>query len=126
MPSLIGLKYLALNVLATTSGVLSSPVSPLPQAPGPRGAGLSPGTGTHSGFFYNYWTDGGGSVSYVNKDQGSYSVSWKNYSNFYAGKGWGLADSRADRIISYSAKKFDTSGERVPLRVRDDEVLVGE
>ncbi|KAM7190117.1 glycoside hydrolase [Naviculisporaceae sp. PSN 640] len=107
MPSL---KLLALNVLATTSGVFSSPVASLPQGPVPRGASLGPGPGTHNGFYYNYWTDGQGSVSYVNKDQGSYAVSWEKCGNFYAGKGWGPSDSRVDRKISYSAKKFNTTG----------------
>lgn len=110
MPSLMGLKYLALYLLITASGVLSSPVSTPPQVPGPRSVALNPGNGIHDGFFYNYWTDGGGSVSYANKDEGSYAVSWKNCSSFFAGKGWGPSNSRVNRSITYSAKKFDTSG----------------
>jgi len=109
MPSLLGLKYLTLHLLATAiPSVLSSPLSPQPLPP--RNLALSPGSGTHSGFFYTYWTDGGGAVSYANKNEGAYAVSWKNCSNFFGGKGWGPAESKTDRTISYSANKFDTSG----------------
>ena len=39
---------------------------------------VSPGTGTHNGFFYSFWTDGKGSVTYDNGPAGSYSTRWSN------------------------------------------------
>ncbi|KAI0017092.1 xylanase [Xylariomycetidae sp. FL0641] len=59
----------------------------------------SPGTGTNNGFFYSFWTDGGGSVQYDNGPAGSYDVTWSNVNNFVAGKGW---NPGASRTISYN------------------------
>lgn len=50
--------------------------------------GIQPGTGTHDGYFYSFWTDGRGSVDYNNGPRGSYSVSWNNVNNWVGGKGW--------------------------------------
>lgn len=50
-------------------------------------AGTPSETGTNNGFYYSFWTDGGGDVTYTNGDAGSYSVQWTNCDNFVAGKG---------------------------------------
>lgn len=47
-------------------------------------------TGTNNGFYYSFWTNGDGTVSYTNGDAGEYSVTWANENggDFTCGKGW--------------------------------------
>ncbi|KAI0905158.1 xylanase [Ustulina deusta] len=80
-----------LVTLAAAAGVLASPLDLITRT--------SPGTGTNNGFFYSFWTDGQGSVTYNNGPGGSYDVSWSNVGNFVAGKGW---NPGASRVISYN------------------------
>ncbi|KAK4032078.1 endo-1,4-beta-xylanase B [Parachaetomium inaequale] len=57
-------------------------------------------TGTNNGFYFSFWTDGAGQVSYTNKAAGEYSVTWSgNNGNFVGGKGW---NPGAARTINYS------------------------
>ncbi|PGH23547.1 hypothetical protein AJ80_02327 [Polytolypa hystricis UAMH7299] len=56
--------------------------------------------GTNNGFYYSFWTDGAGDVTYTNGDGGSYSVTWSGDGNWFGGKGWNPGSSRA---ITYSA-----------------------
>ncbi|KAI1364043.1 xylanase [Xylaria arbuscula] len=80
-----------LVTLAAAAGALASPLDLITRT--------SPGTGTNNGFFYSFWTDGRGSVTYNNGAAGSYDVSWSNVGNFVAGKGW---NPGASRVISYN------------------------
>ncbi|EGS20234.1 endo-1,4-beta-xylanase-like protein [Thermochaetoides thermophila DSM 1495] len=68
--------------------------------------GTPSSTGWHGGYFYSFWTDGGGEVYYWNGDNGNYGVNWYNCGNFVGGKGW---KPGAARIINYSGT-FNPSG----------------
>ncbi len=70
-----------LAALAATSVVVGSPMEL-------QGRGIQPGTGTHNGFFYSFWTDGKGSIDYTNGAGGSYKSSWNNVNNWVGGKCW--------------------------------------
>jgi endo-1,4-beta-xylanase len=81
--------------LSAAAGVLAFPFSgPLPDtSPNPalqaRQTLTSSSTGTNGGYYYSFWTDGSGTVSYTNKAGGEYSVVWSgNAGNFVGGKGW--------------------------------------
>jgi hypothetical protein len=56
-----------LAVLAAASTAIASPLELIKRT--------SPGTGLDNGFFYSFWTDGQGSVTYNNGARGSYDVS---------------------------------------------------
>lgn len=62
----------ALAVLAAASSAVASPLDLIKRT--------SPGTGTNNGYFYSFWTDGKGSVTYNNGDRGSYDVTVSSYS----------------------------------------------
>ncbi|KAI0409161.1 xylanase [Xylaria palmicola] len=80
-----------LVTLAAAAGAIASPLDLVTRT--------SPGTGTHNGFFYSFWTDGQGSVNYNNGAAGSYDVSWSNVGNFVGGKGW---KPGSNRVITYN------------------------
>lgn len=92
--------FLACTAVA---GVLAAPFAELEPLDGLHEKieqrAVSPGTGTNNGFFYSFWTDGQGSVTYNNGAAGSYDVQWSSVNNFVAGKGW---NPGAARVISYN------------------------
>ncbi|KAI8069954.1 endo-1,4-beta-xylanase [Gongronella butleri] len=51
-------------------------------------------TGTNNGYYYSFWTNGGGSVTYTNGGGGTYSVNWQNCGDFTSGKGWSTGSAR--------------------------------
>ncbi|KAL4904179.1 xylanase G1 [Aspergillus multicolor] len=63
-------------------------------------------TGTSNGYYYSFWTDGGGDVTYTNGDAGSYTVEWSDVGNFVGGKGWNPGSAQT---ITYSGS-FNPSG----------------
>jgi len=64
-------------------------------------------SGTHNGYFYSYWTNDIGSVSYSMGAKGNYSVKWSNVGNFTCGKGWNPGSART---VNYNVGSYSNSG----------------
>ncbi|KAK3213548.1 hypothetical protein GRF29_28g283523 [Pseudopithomyces chartarum] len=64
------------------------------------------GEGTHNGYFYSWWSDGGGSAVYTMGEGSKYSVQWRQTGNFVGGKGW---NPGTGRTINYGGS-FNPQG----------------
>lgn len=84
-----------LLAVSTVAGVFAAPnPSALDQVLDARG-GTPSSTGTNNGFYYSFWTDGAGQVTYSNGPAGQYTVTWTGgQGNFVAGKGWNPGAAR--------------------------------
>lgn len=84
------------SILLTLTAAASVFSAPTPEAGELIARQNTPsGTGTHNGYFYSFWTDGAGQVTYTNGAGGSYSVTWSgNAGNWVGGKGWQTGSAR--------------------------------
>jgi endo-1,4-beta-xylanase len=93
---------------AACSSGSSSARATEPEAPSFVAVGAN-GTGTHDGYFYSYWKDGGTAAMNLGTG-GNYSVTWNLGSqyNFVGGKGWSTGSS--SRRVGYNAGSWSPSG----------------
>nr|ABA08462.1 xylanase precursor [Plectosphaerella cucumerina] len=85
---------------AASAGVIAAPATDTPEVHELARRQATPNSqGTHDGFFYSWWSDGGAPVTYTNLADGSYSVEWQSGGNLVGGKGWNPGvDARAITI----------------------------
>ncbi|KXX80347.1 putative endo-1,4-beta-xylanase B [Madurella mycetomatis] len=87
---------------------------------GPRAATIAraaqavqPGNGTNGGFYYYFWSDRAGPVTYNNLEGGRYTVQWGNDTHksgsFFAGKGWGFESADNLKTVVYKGT-WSTTG----------------
>ncbi|KAK7419953.1 hypothetical protein QQZ08_010656 [Neonectria magnoliae] len=62
--------------------------------------------GHHNGYFYSWWSDGGGQATFTMGEGSRYQVNWRNTGNFVGGKGW---NPGTGRTINYGGA-FNPSG----------------
>ena len=50
--------------------------------------------GYHNGYFFSWWSDGGGYAQYTMGEGSRYDVTWRDTGNFVGGKGWNPGTGR--------------------------------
>jgi len=64
-------------------------------------------TGTDGGYYFSFWTNGGGSVVMSLDGKNGYSVHWSNAGDFTAGKGWNPGSAHS---VTYSGSYSNSGG----------------
>ncbi|KAK4222312.1 family 11 putative glycoside hydrolase [Podospora fimiseda] len=95
---MVSFKSLLLAATAVTS-VLGRPFDFLDEDNGNSTAlekrAVTPNSeGYHNGYFYSWWSDGGGDATYTMLEGSRYKVDWRNTGNFVGGKGWNPGNGR--------------------------------
>lgn len=67
----------ATSLFVALTAAVGSLATPSADAPAIHKRQVAPGEGTHDGYFYSHWTDGGGSIQYYNQEGGGYTVDWQ-------------------------------------------------
>ncbi|KAL2263592.1 hypothetical protein VTK26DRAFT_6059 [Humicola hyalothermophila] len=105
---MVSFKSLLLAVSAATS-VLARPFDFLERDDGNSTEALAKrqvtpnSEGYHNGYFYSWWSDGGGQATYTMLEGSRYKVSWRNTGNFVGGKGWNPGNGRTINYGGYFA-----------------------
>lgn len=98
---MVAFSSLFFGLSAVVVGVLAAPIEDA-ASPVEMMASTPTGTGTNNGFYYSFWSDGGGSVTYNNDAGGTYDVKWGGGSgNFVAGKGWNPGSAKYAFLLSF-------------------------
>jgi len=64
-------------------------------------------TGTDGGYYYSFWTNGGGTVNFELDGGNGYAVSWTNCGDFTSGKGWSTGSAHT---VSYTGSYSNSGG----------------
>jgi endo-1,4-beta-xylanase len=101
MKRILGIAIASIALILALTGCGNPMVASANRTSGESRAITTNQTGTHNGFYYSFWNQGGGgSVSMELGAAGNYSTNWSNVTNFTAGKGW--ATGSANRSINFS------------------------
>lgn len=100
--TMVSFKTLAISVLAAAGAIaLPADTSPVESNALEKRQSTPNSQGTHDGFFYSWWSDGGASATYTNLAGGKYSISWQTGGNLVGGKGWN--PGYRERYVSISS-----------------------
>jgi endo-1,4-beta-xylanase len=68
--------------------------------------------GTYDGYFYSFWTDGGGATNFCLQPDGRYTSQWSNVGSWVGGIGW---KTGGRRTVTYSATLNSSGNSYVAL-----------